>query len=238
MNVTARTPRRRSALHRSLAGVGGTLVALMALLVAVPATAGAAPVAAHNHVTHPQTDWMGSTVAAHEGGATGSRTVTPKVTQTAGMDVSSYQGNVDWATAWNNGGKFVYIKATEGTTYTNPYFTQQYNGSYNVGMIRGAYHFATPDTSSGVTQADYFVDHGGGWSADGKTLPPRAGHRVQPVRRDLLRAEPGRDGQLDRRVQQRGTRPAPAATRPSTPPPTGGPPAPATAAPSGPPTRC
>ncbi|KAA9161101.1 lysozyme [Amycolatopsis acidicola] len=96
------------------------------------------------------------------------------VTATAtvpGIDVSGYQGNVDWASHWSNGIKFAYVKATESTTYTNPYFAQQYNGSYNVGMIRGAYHFATPDTSSGAAQAQYFVAHGGGWSGDGKTLP-------------------------------------------------------------------
>ncbi len=88
-----------------------------------------------------------------------------------GQDVSSYQGNVNWAAQWNAGSRFAYIKATEGTYYTNAYFAQQYNGSYNVGMIRGAYHFARPDTTSGATQADYFVAHGGGWSKDGKTLP-------------------------------------------------------------------
>ena len=42
------------------------------------------------------------------------------------------------------GVRFAYVKATEGRTYRNPYFAQQYNGSYNVGMIRGAYHFALP----------------------------------------------------------------------------------------------
>ncbi len=176
MKVVARANRRRSALSRSAAHLGGTLVALMALLVAAPAAASAAtPTTAkpHNHVTHPQLDWMGSTIAAHEGTShVAPGTVSPLVTQTPGMDVSSYQGNVNWTAAWNNGGKFAYIKATESTTYTNPYFAQQYNGSYNVGMIRGAYHFATPDTSSGATQADYFVAHGGGWSKDGKTLPP------------------------------------------------------------------
>ncbi|MFF5174667.1 lysozyme [Micromonospora sp. NPDC000089] len=90
---------------------------------------------------------------------------------TPGMDVSGYQGNVNWSAAYGNGARFAYVKATEGTGYTNPYFAQQYNGSFNVGMIRGAYHFALPDRSSGATQANYFVDHGGGWSADGKTLP-------------------------------------------------------------------
>ncbi|WP_116204920.1 lysozyme [Amycolatopsis circi] len=89
----------------------------------------------------------------------------------AGIDVSGYQGNVDWGNWWGQGKRFVWTKATESTTYTNPYFAQQYNGSYNQGFIRGAYHFATPNTSSGATQANYFVSHGGGWSGDGKTLP-------------------------------------------------------------------
>lgn len=88
-----------------------------------------------------------------------------------GLDVSGYQGNVAWSTAYANGARFAYIKATEGTYYTNPYFAQQYNGSYNVGMIRGSYHFAIPNNSGGAAQADYFVAHGGGWSKDGKTLP-------------------------------------------------------------------
>jgi GH25 family lysozyme M1 (1,4-beta-N-acetylmuramidase) len=88
-----------------------------------------------------------------------------------GMDVSGWQGNVNWSAAWSNGARFAYVKATEGTGYTNPYFAQQYNGSYNVGMIRGSYHFARPNLSTGAYQADYFVNHGGGWSRDGKTLP-------------------------------------------------------------------
>jgi GH25 family lysozyme M1 (1,4-beta-N-acetylmuramidase) len=88
-----------------------------------------------------------------------------------GLDVSSYQGNVDWAQVRSNGAQFAYSKATEGTSYKNPYFGQQYNGSYNVGMVRGAYHFATPNTSSGPAQADFFVANGGGWSADNHTTP-------------------------------------------------------------------
>ena len=92
-------------------------------------------------------------------------------TVTYGQDVSGHQGNVNWSAQWSAGSRFAYVKATEGTYYTNPYFAQQYNGSYNVGMIRGSYHFARPDTTSGATQANYFVDHGGGWSRDGRTLP-------------------------------------------------------------------
>jgi GH25 family lysozyme M1 (1,4-beta-N-acetylmuramidase) len=173
-----------SVVHRTgsartrLAVFAGLFVTVFAVAFTVPGTAHAAdsataPAAAGaGHLTHPELDWMGSTVAAHEGSSTaGSKTVTPMVTQTPGMDVSGYQGSVNWATAWANGAKFAYVKATESTTYTNPDFAQQYNGSYNVGMIRGSYHFATPDTGGGAAQADYFIAHGGGWSADGKTLP-------------------------------------------------------------------
>jgi GH25 family lysozyme M1 (1,4-beta-N-acetylmuramidase) len=89
-----------------------------------------------------------------------------------GIDVSSHQFEVDWPTAYNQGARFAYVKATEGTGYKNPYFNQQYGGSAKVGMVRGAYHFALPSTTSGAAQANYFVDNGGGWSADGRTLPP------------------------------------------------------------------
>ncbi|WP_410627257.1 lysozyme [Amycolatopsis sp. cmx-8-4] len=89
----------------------------------------------------------------------------------AGIDVASYQGNVDWASWWNQGKRFVWTKATESASYTNPYFAQQYNGSFNQGFLRGAYHFATPNTASGAAQANYFLAHGGGWSRDGRTLP-------------------------------------------------------------------
>ncbi|MFE9424069.1 lysozyme [Kitasatospora sp. NPDC006697] len=160
-----RTPR----LSR-LGALGAT--AFSALLLAATAAAPAQAAAdSHGFVpSHPDQDFAGSTVVAHEGRPAGG--LAPLVTQTRGMDVSSYQGNVAWSTAKANGSAFAYVKATEGTGYTNPYFAQQYNGSYNSGMIRGAYHFALPNASSGATQATYFVNHGGGWSADGKTLPP------------------------------------------------------------------
>ncbi len=89
-----------------------------------------------------------------------------------GVDVSSHQGNVDWAGAWAYGSRFAYVKATEGTYYKNEFFGGQYGGAGDQGMLRGAYHFATPNTTSGAEQARFFVANGGGWSADGRTLPP------------------------------------------------------------------
>lgn len=89
-----------------------------------------------------------------------------------GLDVSGWQTGINWAQVWADGGRFAYIKATESTDYKSSQFSSQYSGSYNTGIIRGAYHFATPNTSSGAAQARYFVQNGGGWSADGRTLPP------------------------------------------------------------------
>ncbi|KQV12391.1 MULTISPECIES: lysozyme [unclassified Kitasatospora] len=154
-------------LHR--AALAAATGALLLGAAAVPAHAAGADRQPAGF--HPELDFAGSTVATHEG-RSGSPLQSLAVTQTKGMDVSGWQGNVNWSTAAANGARFAYVKATEGTTYTNPYFTQQYNGSYNAGLIRGAYHFALPNTSTGAAQATWFVNHGGGWSADGKTLPP------------------------------------------------------------------
>ncbi|NYE96415.1 GH25 family lysozyme M1 (1,4-beta-N-acetylmuramidase) [Psychromicrobium silvestre] len=97
-----------------------------------------------------------------------------------GIDVASHQGNVDWNAVKAAGVQWAYVKATEGNYYQNPYFAQQYNGAYDVGLIRGAYTFATPNDSSGANQANYLVDHGGGWSADNKTLPPMLDIEANP----------------------------------------------------------
>lgn len=113
------------------------------------------------------------------------------------VDVSGHQDNVAWQTLWNSGVKWAHAKATEGTYYENPCFPQQYNGSYNVGMIRGAYHFATPNTASGAAQANYFVDNGGGRVPRRPDPAGRARHRVEPVRRPVPRPQPGRNGELD-----------------------------------------
>ncbi|KAK4168491.1 glycoside hydrolase family 25 protein [Cladorrhinum sp. PSN259] len=88
-----------------------------------------------------------------------------------GFDISHYQSSVNYQAAYNSGARFVIIKATEGTSYIDPQFSTHYTGATNAGLIRGGYHFAHPDSSTGAAQADYFLAHGGGWSGDGITLP-------------------------------------------------------------------
>ncbi|MGI8882241.1 MAG: GH25 family lysozyme [Jatrophihabitans sp.] len=84
-----------------------------------------------------------------------------------GADVSHYQGAIDFGAMKTDGANFVYIKATEGTTYHDPMFSADYSGATNAGLLRGGYHFARPDSSGGASQANYFLAHGGGWSSDG-----------------------------------------------------------------------
>ncbi|WP_405661055.1 lysozyme [Streptomyces sp. RK9] len=148
------------------AGILLAVLSALSLLITLP---GAASAADGDDLPPRGSARMGMGVLEHDG--QGGRPSGGDAVQTEGVDVSSHQGNVNWQALWNSGVRWAYVKATESTSYKNPYFAQQYNGSYNVGMIRGAYHFATPDTSSGAAQANYFASNGGGWSRDGKTLP-------------------------------------------------------------------
>ncbi|MEV4428450.1 lysozyme [Streptomyces sp. R-07] len=161
-------------VHRSGTTLAGAALATLALLLplGLSGTATAAEDAGALKATPARgSAYMGMGVIAHDGQGARPGGVSTLAVQTEGVDVSSHNGNVAWSTLWNSGVKWAYVKATEGTYYKNTYFTQQYTGSYNVGMIRGTYHFATPDTTTGAAQADYFVNNGGGWSRDGKTLP-------------------------------------------------------------------
>lgn len=88
-----------------------------------------------------------------------------------GIDVSHYQGSINWSSVKAAGIQFAWIKATEGTTYKDPNFNAYYLNAYNAKVIRGAYHFGRPDLSSGAAQATYFASNGGAWSRDNLTLP-------------------------------------------------------------------
>ena len=168
--------RRRGLLSAAVAVTTTLLVAgLASPAQADPVATPAGDQATIQEMIRTQDHPMGSQIRKHEGVAQMPRSVNPAdhgvLASVAGIDVSGHQGNVDWPAQWNAGKRFVWAKATEGTGYKNPYFAQQYNGSYNQGFIRGSYHFALPDRSSGATQANFFSSNGGGWSGDGRTLP-------------------------------------------------------------------
>lgn len=73
-----------------------------------------------------------------------------------GIDVSSYQQEIDWeAVSHDRNVKFVYIKATEGATYTSPHFESNIKNARQHGIKVGSYHFLR-STSSIQAQFDNF----------------------------------------------------------------------------------
>ena len=96
---------------------------------------------------------------------------TPPGYSVAGIDVSSYNGTVDWPVVKASGVGFAYVRASEQASTPDANFATNYLGAMAQGLFVGAYHRAKPDASSGKAQADYFLDHSL-FSNDGSTLPP------------------------------------------------------------------
>ena len=73
-----------------------------------------------------------------------------------GIDVSHYQGDVNWFAVAGGGVKFAFAKATEGNTWVDTRFTQNWSRIQEVGLVRGAYHFGRPGRDA-ETQAVHFA---------------------------------------------------------------------------------
>ena len=73
-----------------------------------------------------------------------------------GVDVSSYQGEIDWQVLAAQNIHFAFIKATEGSSFVDPYFRQNSGRARQTELRIGAYHFFSFD-SAGQTQAENFI---------------------------------------------------------------------------------
>ncbi|TIQ02124.1 MAG: muramidase, partial [Mesorhizobium sp.] len=58
-----------------------------------------------------------------------------------GVDVSRWQGNVNWGKLRAQGANFAYIKATDGGDHLDPMFRKNWRNADAAGLKRGAYHF-------------------------------------------------------------------------------------------------
>lgn len=58
-----------------------------------------------------------------------------------GVDVSKWQGDIDWSTVRASGASFAFIKATEGDDHTDDLFQRNWRAAAAAGIPRGAYHF-------------------------------------------------------------------------------------------------
>ena len=76
-----------------------------------------------------------------------------------GLDVSAWQGEIDWAQVAQSGVKMVYIRATEGERYEDAYFRANYAGAKQNGLLVGFYHFLTAqNVQEAQAQARFFVN--------------------------------------------------------------------------------
>ncbi len=65
-----------------------------------------------------------------------------------GIDVSRYQGSIDWPTVGTTGVSFVYIKATQGDSYVDPTYRTNLEGARAAGVLAGSYHYFTMRSSA------------------------------------------------------------------------------------------
>lgn len=73
-----------------------------------------------------------------------------------GVDVSHYQGAIDWQVLSAQSIQFAYIKATEGSSLVDEYFAQNWQDAHRTALYVGAYHFFSFD-SPGQSQAENFI---------------------------------------------------------------------------------
>jgi lysozyme len=82
--------------------------------------------------------------------------VKPEHFEVHGVDVSRWQGDIDWARLKRQGANFAWIKATDGDDHSDPAFRRNWNGAARAGVPRGAYHFFYW-CSPAEAQADWFI---------------------------------------------------------------------------------
>src|SRR5882672_1699260 len=97
-------------------------------------------------------------------------------TYARGLDVSHWNGSIDWIQVAGDGYTFLFAKATEGTTFSDVTYPINRAGTQGLGLRVGAYHFARPAgtnqasiTASAIAQADHFADFAQPAAGD---LPP------------------------------------------------------------------
>lgn len=112
-------------------------------------------------------------------------------TGTVGVDISSYQADVDMEKLKEQNIAFVYVKATEGSSHKDKKFEINWENAEKAGLPSGAYHFFSYD-SPGKTQAENFIAAVGD-DLKGRLLPvvdvEYYGDKEQnpPEKRDVIR---------------------------------------------------
>lgn len=114
-----------------------------------------------------------------------------------GIDVSHYQGAIDWRKIENQDIDFAFIKATEGSSHVDECFNYNWQEASKTNIMIGAYHFFSFD-SDAKTQAELFINTVGDlkgkitpvidieYYGDKKENPPDKEQTVEHIRKMLL----------------------------------------------------
>jgi GH25 family lysozyme M1 (1,4-beta-N-acetylmuramidase) len=160
-----------------------------ALIVAVMAAGGLAATGTSTGDPAPPTGTDGGGGQAHAGAIPGTGRVGPNTPaardaasaaaaagsqRVLGIDIASYQhpngAAINWAAVARQV-RFVYLKATEGTAYVNPYYASDARAARSAGLYTGAYAFVRPEVANPTSQADKLLV-AAPYTPDGLTLPP------------------------------------------------------------------
>lgn len=79
-----------------------------------------------------------------------------------GIDVSVHQGPINWSAVQQAGIGYTFLKASEGTGFTDPRWQVNRSGATNAGIPWGGYHFARPDSAPDDARAEarWFISRG------------------------------------------------------------------------------
>jgi len=75
-----------------------------------------------------------------------------------GIDVSRWQGQIDWLKVKDAGVQFAFVKATDGVGWIDPQFRRNAGGANAVGIPVGFYHYAHPELNTAFSEADSFLE--------------------------------------------------------------------------------
>jgi len=103
-----------------------------------------------------------------------------------GIDVSRWQGLIDWPKVAAAGVQFAFVKATDGIGWTDPQFRRNAGGANAVGIPVGFYHFAHPETNSAAAEAEAFTETVKGLPVDLPYVLDLEGEAVAALGREKL----------------------------------------------------
>lgn len=121
---------------------------------------------------HGEAMGMGATGAVDPAAPIPFTTICPGSTRVYGVDVSYYQGAVNWSSVRAAGKQFAYLRYSDGTGFIDPNFTTYWNNAKAAGLTVGAYQFFRASQDP-IAQADALVNRLQALGGTGRpNLPP------------------------------------------------------------------